>query len=122
MASLYTCVSLTKSTASVKSGGILGGGTENQIEALSEYGKCIGLAYQVYDDILNIEGSQERLGKRTGTDLERKKATYPLLLGMNKTKKKGRDMVENALQALTIFGQQGEPLRALARYIAERTR
>ena len=108
--------------ASVKTGGILGGGTEKEIEALSEYGKCIGLAYQVYDDILNIEGSQERLGKKTGTDMDRKKATYPLLLGMSQAKEKGRDMVANALKALTVFGQPGEPLRALARYIAERTR
>lgn len=108
--------------ASVKSGGILGGGTEKEIEALSEYGKCIGLAFQVYDDILNIEGSQERLGKKTGTDFDRKKATYPLLLGMSQAKEKGQDMVANALKALTIFDKRGEPLRALARYIAERTR
>jgi geranylgeranyl diphosphate synthase type II len=108
--------------ASVRSGAILGGGTEKEIEALSEYGKCIGIAFQVYDDILNIEGSQERLGKKTGTDFDRKKATYPLLLGMSQAKAKGHDMVANALQSLTVFDQRGDPLRALARYIAERTR
>ncbi len=107
---------------SVRSGAILGGGTNNEIKALSEYGRAIGLAFQVYDDILNIEGSQERLGKKTGTDLDRKKATYPLLLGMSKAKEKGQDLVANALQALTIFDKRGEPLRELARYVAERKR
>lgn len=107
---------------SVKSGAILGGGTGNEIKALSDYGNSIGLAFQVYDDILNIEGSQKRLGKKTGTDFDRKKATYPLLLGMDKAKGKGEDLVASALQALTIFDKRGEPLRALARYVAERTR
>jgi geranylgeranyl diphosphate synthase type II len=107
---------------SVRSGAILGGGTNDEIKALSEYGKFIGLAFQVYDDILNIEGSQERMGKKTGTDLDRKKATYPLLLGISKAKEKGQDLVARALQTLTIFDKRGEPLRELARYIAERKR
>lgn len=107
---------------SVRCGAILGGGIDNEIKALSEYGKTIGLAFQVYDDILNIEGSEERMGKKTGTDLIRRKATYPLLLGMNKAKQKGENLTANALRTLTIFGNKGEPLRALARYVAERTR
>lgn len=108
--------------ASVRCGAILGGGTDKEVEALSEYGKYIGLAFQVYDDILNIEGSQERLGKKIGTDLVRQKATYPLLLGMNAAKEKGHDLVSSALQTLSIFGKRGEPLQALARYVAQRTR
>ncbi len=108
--------------ASVQAGGILGGGNAQQLAALNAYGKCIGIAFQVADDILNVEGEPELLGKPVGTDQAHQKATLPSLIGPEQAKVRARELVDSALAELPIFAEKGEPLAAIARYIVERKR
>lgn len=108
--------------ASVCTGAILGGGGPKEIEHLKIYAKNIGLAFQVTDDILNVEGDPLVMGKAVGTDKRHKKATYPSLMGIEKSKSFARDLINNALQALDIFDNRSDPLRAVADYIIERKR
>lgn len=107
-------------TASVASGAILGGGDEQQIRAVMEYGRKIGLAFQIADDILDIEGDSDKLGKSIGGDMEKKKLTYPLVIGLEKSKAVQKEIIEQALQALIPFDHRAEPLREIAVYIIER--
>ena len=107
-------------TASVQAGAIFGKGDEQQFAALSRYGAQIGLAFQIVDDLLDVEGTTEDLGKTAGADAQRNKATYPAFFGVAKTKVLAQEAVDAALTALEIFDAKAEPLRALARYIYER--
>jgi geranylgeranyl diphosphate synthase type II len=106
--------------ASISSGAVLGGLNSNKISMFESYAQNIGLAFQVTDDILNVEGDPEIMGKAVGTDKLRNKSTYPSLLGLKKSKDFAGKLVENALQALESFDQKAEPLRAIAKYIVER--
>jgi len=106
--------------ASLCSGAVLGGLNSNRIKMLENYARNIGLAFQVADDILNVEGDPEMMGKAVGTDKLRNKATYPSLLGLQESKKFAKDLVKNALQALESFDKKAEPLRAIANYIITR--
>ncbi len=106
--------------ASVTTGAILGGGTDNDIESLDIYGKNIGLAFQISDDILDIEGNTEELGKQTGVDVERGKNTYPSNYGMERSKNMLSEIIENAVDMLSPFKDKAEPLRQIAFYIIER--
>jgi geranylgeranyl diphosphate synthase type II len=106
--------------ASLCSGAVLGGLNSNRIKMLESYAQNIGLAFQVADDILNVEGDPEMMGKAVGTDKLRNKATYPSLLGLQESKKFAKDLVKNALQALESFDKKAEPLRAIANYIIAR--
>lgn len=108
--------------ASVRSGALLGGATEPQITELDVYAKNIGLAFQVVDDILNITGDPDKMGKAVGTDADRQKNTYPALLGLASSRQLANDLIDGALQALNIFDNKADPLRYLARYIIERNR
>lgn len=107
-------------TASVVSGALSVGAGKGVIDSLREYGACVGLAFQVSDDILNVEGDPAVMGKAVGTDAARNKSTYPALLGLAKAKEMGSELVKKALQALSGFGNNGEPLRAIALYVMER--
>jgi geranylgeranyl diphosphate synthase type II len=107
-------------TASVTAGGIAGGATANQLLTMNEYGDAIGLAFQIVDDILNVESTTEQLGKAAGSDAKRGKATYPAFFGIDKSKEMAGEAVAKAIHAITNFGDGAEPLRALARYIIER--
>jgi geranylgeranyl diphosphate synthase type II len=107
-------------TASVQAGAIFGRGDETQFAALSRYGAQIGLAFQIVDDLLDVEGTTEDLGKTAGADAQRNKATYPAFFGVAKTKIMAKDAVDEAVTALDIFDAKAEPLRALARSIYER--
>jgi geranylgeranyl diphosphate synthase type II len=107
-------------TASVQAGAIFGRGDEKQFAALSRYGIQIGLAFQIVDDLLDVEGSTEDLGKTAGADAQRNKATYPAFFGVAKTKIMAKEAVDEAVAALEVFDAQAEPLRALARYIYQR--
>lgn len=106
--------------ASVLSGALLAGANESQVFALQTYAENTGLAFQVTDDILNVRGDPQKMGKASGTDSARGKSTYPALMGLEQAEKYGRNLVNNALQALSIFGNKAEPLAALAAYIIER--
>lgn len=106
--------------ASVSSGAILVGGEEHEVKALTSYGQNIGLAFQVSDDILDIEGDSKELGKNVGSDARQEKITYPKVLGLNRSKEIQRELVERAIESLKPFDHSADPLRHIARYIIER--
>jgi geranylgeranyl diphosphate synthase type II len=108
--------------AAVGVGAILGGGDSIQIQKLKRYAGNIGLAFQIMDDILNVEGDPNLLGKAVGTDQDRQKSTYPSLLGLDDSKALAAEIVDNALMAIELFDTKADPLRILARYIIERRR
>ena len=108
--------------ASVCSGAVLGGGTEAQIDRLETYARNIGFAFQVKDDVLNVEGDPELLGKNVGTDELRHKSTYPFIMGLDKSKAFAQELIEAAISALDAFDHRSDPLRAIAKYIIERKR
>jgi geranylgeranyl diphosphate synthase type II len=107
---------------SLRCGAELVGVNTGQIQQLESYARHIGLAFQVTDDILNVEGDPAIMGKAVGTDKLRHKSTYPSLLGLEESKTFAANLIENALQALESFDQKAEPLRAIARYIVDRKR
>ena len=109
-------------TASVQAGGVFGKCTTDQFHALTRYGTQIGLAFQIIDDLLNIEGTQEQLGKAAGSDAARNKATYPALFGLDSTREKAQEAVNEALTALEGFDERAAMLRELAQYIVTRKR
>ena len=106
--------------ASVCSGGILGGAEEDQMKALTSYGEDLGLAFQVADDILNVEGSSQEMGKSVGRDAEQGKVTYPAIYGLEKSKEIQSALVDRAIESLKSFEERADPLRHIARYIIER--
>ena len=106
--------------AAVKSGAILGGADEKQLAAITRYGEAAGLAFQIADDILDIEGTTEEIGKDAGSDEARGKATYPAVMGLSAAKEEAQAMMDEALQALDVFGVEAEPLREIAKYIVKR--
>jgi len=108
--------------ASVQTGALLGGGSAPQVASLATYGRHIGLAFQMADDILNIEGRPDILGKPVGSDEALHKATGPSLMGLEQAKACMEELVEKALKELDGLGDKGTPLSAIARYIIERNR
>ena len=108
--------------AAIKAGAILGEATEDELAALTKYGKMIGLAFQITDDVLDVMGSRQALGKETGLDSIQGKATYPGLLGLKESQQRIRELTRRAEQALSQFGSKAEPLTQIARYLAERTK
>ena len=91
-----------------------------QEKNLDHYAKCIGLNFQIKDDILDIEGNTETLGKPQGSDIEADKPTYPAIVGMNEAKQMMMDLHQEAIDSLSPFGDEAEPLRDLAKYIVNR--
>ncbi len=106
--------------ASLDVGAILAGGSPRQIEAVRLFGRRIGLAFQVVDDILNIEGDPSVMGKAVGTDRLRRKNSHPGLLGLAKSKEFAQNLVQQAIEALAEFDARADALRAFARYVVER--
>ncbi|MEP6757002.1 MAG: polyprenyl synthetase family protein, partial [Chthonomonadales bacterium] len=107
-------------TASSIVGALLCGATDSQISALTSYGQSIGLAFQIADDILDIVGDQEKIGKPVGSDEGNNKATYPKFFGLDESRRMAHTEVGNAIAALSEFGESADPLRAIARFIVER--
>ena len=105
---------------SLELGGISGGGTSFQLDSLQQYGNTLGLAFQVVDDLLDVESTAAAMGKRTGKDSSRGKLTYPGLLGVEASWEKARGLVRQAEQALEGFGNAAWPLVELARYVLSR--
>lgn len=107
-------------TFSVEAGAILGRADAEARRSLVEYGRALGAAFQVADDILDREASAEALGKRTGKDQEKGKATLVDLLGMDGAKRECRQLVEKADAALSGFGDRAQTLRDAVRFVVER--
>jgi geranylgeranyl diphosphate synthase type II len=105
---------------SIRTGAKLGGGSPETLKAFTHYGESVGLAFQIADDILNVEGDALLLGKNIGSDLSKKKATYPSLLGIEESKRKAKELIDFAIDALNPFGEEAEPLREIARFIIAR--
>jgi geranylgeranyl diphosphate synthase type II len=108
--------------ASVVCGAILANAQPEDIARLSRYAQNIGLAFQIIDDILDITATDEQLGKTAGKDLQAQKATYPSLWGLEKSRLKAQELVDNAIAQLSTYGIKAEPLRAIANYIVTRDR
>jgi geranylgeranyl diphosphate synthase type II len=101
-------------------GGLLASAASEQMEALTIYGERIGLAFQIVDDILDLEGSLEALGKQAGSDLRKKKATFPALLGIEESRRWANRLASEAKQAVGIFGDRGAALQAIAEFVVTR--
>lgn len=107
--------------ASVQMGAIAAGQTDNNIlNALDRYAQSIGLAFQVHDDVLDLTSDTATLGKTQGADVALDKPTYPALLGLDAARRKATDLIDNALEALTVIPAQTTALAALAQYVVRR--
>jgi geranylgeranyl diphosphate synthase type II len=106
--------------ASLRLGAIIAGANDHQRIALDDYGQKIGLAFQIVDDLLDVQGNQTDLGKRVGKDADHGKLTFPGVLGVEESQRRAKQLVDEAENALQGFGEQGSTLVALAQFILER--
>lgn len=105
---------------SVTSGAKLAGAEGGRLQAMKSYGQAIGLAFQIADDVLDVEGGAEEMGKATGGDAKKEKATYPSIVGLEKSKTLAANLAQKAIQSLQGFDERADPLREIARYIVFR--
>ncbi len=106
--------------ASIVGGARLGGGSAAQLSSLDEYARALGLAFQVIDDLLDVEATTEQMGKRTGKDEAAGKATFPTLMGAARSREFARELERTAHRALADFDERADPLRAVATFVVER--
>jgi len=106
--------------ASVVVGGIVAGANGDQIEKLRAYGECIGLAFQIADDILDVTSTSEQLGKTPGKDQAANKATYPAIHGIAASQTRARELVEEAVEIVSSLGLKTQVLEEIARFIIAR--
>jgi len=106
--------------ASVKAGARLGNAGKKELKALVRYGEFIGLAFQIADDILDVTGKTEMIGKDVGSDEARGKATYPSLLGLKEARLRASELLDSAIVSLEGFDEKADPLRGMARFIVTR--
>jgi len=106
---------------SVVSGAILAGGSEELLSALTQYARNIGLAFQIVDDILDITGTAAELGKTAGKDLQAQKVTYPSLWGIEESRRQAKQLIQEAQDLLTPWGEAAVPLQALAEFVVARS-
>jgi geranylgeranyl diphosphate synthase type II len=117
---IHRCKTAALITSSVKTGGLLASCTDEQLAGLSDYGESAGIAFQIVDDILDVEGKTEELGKPAGSDEKKKKMTYPKLYGIEESKRKAEQLVDKAVRALAAFDEKADPLRGIAQLMIER--
>ncbi|HUG90956.1 MAG TPA: farnesyl diphosphate synthase [Planctomycetaceae bacterium] len=101
-------------------GGRIGGADLEALSALESYGKSVGLAFQIADDLLDLTGEQERMGKAVRKDSEHHKLTYPALLGLEASRERARGLIDDACRAISVLGPRGRRLETLARFVLER--
>jgi geranylgeranyl diphosphate synthase, type II len=106
--------------AAVRMGAVSAGATDRQLNDVSDYAEDIGLAFQIADDVLNVTGTREELGKNPNTDAERGKKTYPTFYGVDGARTLADDCVARAIERLSSFGPSADPLREIAQYITSR--
>ena len=107
-------------TCAARLGGMSANCTETQLKALTDFGRHIGLAFQVIDDILDVTQTSKQLGKTAGKDQAANKATYPAVVGLNKSKKIAKDLTDKAYMALKPFKGKAVALEAMAGYLLDR--
>jgi farnesyl diphosphate synthase len=116
-----------KTGALIRSSVMLGALTSPDLEPalldrLDHYAKCVGLAFQIRDDILDVEGQTDTLGKRSGADRTLSKPTYPALMGLDAAKQRARELHTEAMESLSALDEKADPLRWISSYIIERER
>ena len=107
-------------TASLQIGAVIAGASKLCVDALDRYGRALGLAFQIVDDLLDVQGEQAKLGKRVRKDMELGKWTYPRFLGIDGSRHRAWELAEEAAMAITLFGPLGDRLRYLALALLER--
>jgi geranylgeranyl diphosphate synthase type II len=105
---------------SLRLGAIVAGADEHRLDAVTQFGTNIGLAFQIVDDLLDVAGQQAAVGKRVGKDQNRGKVTYPQLLGIEPSRRRAKELLESAVAALEPLGDDANSLRALAHFIVQR--
>lgn len=108
--------------ACLKVGAVLGGASLDDVEVLDRYGEHLGLAFQIVDDILDVVGEAEKLGKGTGSDASQAKVTFPSVFGLEQSRAYAAEATRRAVEALTPLGERGSRLRDLALYLLDRDR
>jgi geranylgeranyl pyrophosphate synthase len=108
--------------ASLQLGAITVDANADQQSALETYGRHLGLAFQIVDDLLDVDGDQTAVGKRLGKDADRGKATFPKLLGVDESRRRAAESIELACDAIAEFGERGNTLRAMAHFVRDRNR
>jgi geranylgeranyl diphosphate synthase, type II len=107
-------------TASVCLGAMSANATSKKLGAMTKFGRALGLAFQVIDDILDVTQTTEKLGKSAGKDIAAKKATYPAIIGLDKSRLEAKRLTAKAHEALAVFAGRADALHALANYLLER--
>jgi geranylgeranyl diphosphate synthase type II len=107
-------------TTSVRLGAMSANASPKQLSAITKFGRALGLAFQVIDDILDVTQTSEKLGKSAGKDIAAQKATYPAVIGLDKSRAEAKRLTKQAHDALRIFVKKGDTLHALANYLLER--
>ena len=108
--------------AAVRAGALLSGADVRQFDQLTAYAEDVGLAFQIADDVLNVTGTREELGKDANTDAERGKQTYPAFYGLEGARKLAQDRADHAISRLKGFDEKADSLRGMAQYIVSRKR
>ncbi len=105
---------------SLRLGALVAGASDEQVNALATYGSNLGLAFQIADDLLDVRGDESAMGKRIGKDSDRGKLTFPALLGVDESTRRAEQLIDEACNALVVFGSAATQLESLARYVVER--
>ena len=108
-------------TVSLELGGLTAGTSSENLECLTNFGKHLGLAFQIVDDLLDLRGSQVKMGKRIGKDAARGKVTYPSVLGVERSEIRARENADAAIAALAPLGDAAQPLKSIAQFVVDRT-
>ncbi|MCC6239162.1 MAG: polyprenyl synthetase family protein [Phycisphaerales bacterium] len=107
--------------ASCRLGALAGGADQNKVQAMGDFGRYLGLAFQIVDDLLDVISTAEQMGKATGKDADRGKNTYPILLGLEPARLQAQQQLATALKILDSFGSPADGLRSLAKFVVERS-
>jgi geranylgeranyl pyrophosphate synthase len=107
-------------TCSCRMGAIAAGAGADELEAVTAYGRHLGLAFQIVDDLLDVTSTPEQMGKATGKDAGKGKNTYPSLMGLDASRREAADQLAAGIKAIELLGDAGAGLTALARFVAER--
>ncbi len=117
---IHTCKTGALYKASVRTGAMLSGAGSEQLQKLTVYAENLGLAFQIKDDILDIEGDEQKLGKPVGSDIKNNKSTYPALYGLSAAKEMARQAADQAVGALNNFGVEADFLRGMVYFVLHR--